>query len=49
MEKLISRYNVLLEQYNDIIINAFDDKDFLSIRKTCLRHTAVVSKEIHFL
>ncbi|NML72021.1 Fic family protein [Chryseobacterium sp. RP-3-3] len=28
MEKLISRYNVLLEQYNDIIINAFDDKDF---------------------
>ncbi|GEN74062.1 Fic family protein [Chryseobacterium lathyri] len=28
MEKLISRYNLLLEQYNDIIINAFDDKDF---------------------
>lgn len=28
MEELISRYNVLLEQYNDIIIKAFDDKDF---------------------
>ncbi|MDV3508233.1 restriction endonuclease subunit S [Elizabethkingia anophelis] len=28
MEKLISHYNVLLKQYNDLIVNAFDDKDF---------------------